>query len=474
MKNLKSTFLLLSLLIATSCGEETLTKSQQKTTITAADISTFEVSNKSLSHLEKPPVDILYVVDNSGSTLIDSFQSLKGQIQNTLYNVSNEFDYHIYFTPLIPASGDSITSYPLIVSDPSSLNGTAGLNIITADNLSPFAAASGNNVEHGFQRALTIIENNISNGIFRQNANTIVVMISNGDDTSAISYGFGGNSVVDQNKFETTVSDFKRLTKQHSPSGSLKAETLRFISLVAHQNCSFAKPGDFYRLMSQKIYDYQGFTDNNSKKDSFDLCSRDYSGLFSAVNSSIRQVLVGHKYDHWLISTQSESSIAIDDITLTKVNGNTGAKTNIPRSATNGFEYLGARSNQNTRYFPDAGEPVSGLVVKLNGTARVDFPDYIVSKTRTPTEYFGYIPLPRDPDLKTVEVIINGTKYGQSSSDGWTYLGYREILNTKVPGPSGASVNPPLNKSGYFLKLYGSAIYSSGDNVQVFFKGKAI
>lgn len=473
MKNLKSTFLLLTLLLATSCGEETLTKSQQKTSITATDISTFEVTNKSLSRLEKPPVDILYIVDNSGSTLIDSFQSLKGQIQNTLYNVSNEFDYHIYFTPLIPASGDSITSYPLIASDPSSLNGAAGLNIVSVENLSPFTAASGNNVELGFQRALTIIENNISNNIFRQNANTIVVMISNGDDTSAKKTIYG-NQVNDPDKLNEIEGEFRRLTKQYGTSSPLKAESLRFISLVAHQNCSFATIGTNYQLMSQRLYDYQGFTDNNNSKDSFDLCSRDYSGLFSAVNSSIRQVLVGHKYDHWLISSQSESSIAVDDITLTKVNGNTGAKSNIARSSTNGFEYLGPRTNQDTRYFPDAGEPVSGLVVKLNGAARVDFPDYITSKTRTPTEYFGYIPLPRDPDLTTVEVIINGTKYGQSGTNGWTYFGYREILNIKVPGTTGASVNPPLNKSGYFLRLHGSAIYSSGDNLQIFYKAKAI
>lgn len=481
MMNLKEKSKMLSLLLTMSfllvgCGEETLTKSQQKTSFTPTDIASFQVTTKSLSRLEKPPVDILYVVDNSGSTLVDDFQKLKTQIQNTVYNVSNEFDYHIYFTPLIPASGDSITSYPLIVSDPSTLdtNNPGSYNLTTAENLSAFTAASGNNVELGFQRALSIIENNRSNKIFRKNANTIIVMISNGDDTEARENGYGGNVIINSQKINEIETEFKKLTKQHSPSGTLQAESLRFISLVAHSSCSFATEGSNYRLMSQRIYDFQGFTDNNSKKDSFDLCSKDFSGLFSAVNSSIRQVLVGHKYDHWLISTQSESNIAVDDITLTKVNGSTGATSNIARSSSNGFEYLGYRSNQNTRYSPDAGEPVSGLVVKLNGTARIDYPDYIIAKTRTPTEYFGYIALPKDPDLSTVEVKINGTNYGQSSTDGWTYYGYVPQLNIKVPGPNNASTTPALNKSGYFLKLHGSAIYSNGDSVDVFYKGKAL
>lgn len=472
MNYLKTTFLALTLLLATSCGEEALTKSQQKTSVTATDIATFEVTNRSLSRLEKPPVDILYVVDNSGSTLVDSFQALKSQIQNTLYNVSEEFDYHIYFTPLIASPGDDINAYPLIVSDESSVG--SSLNLTNVENLSPFSAQSSSNDEAGFQRALNIIDNNRTNSIFRQNAHTIIVMISNGDDTEA-TVTFGGNTYPDPGKFNQIKEEFQKLSKNHSAS-TLNAESLRFISLVAHDNCSFAKIGTNYKKMSQQLYDYQGFSDN-AGKDSFDLCSKNFTTLFSAVNNSIRQVLIEHEYDHWLISTQTEASINPGTITLTKVNGTTGAKSNIPESGTNGFQYLGYQSNKNTRYLPDAGEPVTGLVVKLNGSARVKFPDYIVAKTSSPTEYFGFIALQREPELSTVEVIINGTKYGQSSTDGWTLLDnpkYRPSQNTKVVGPNGESDQPPLNKSGYFLKLHGNAIYHSGDTVQVFFKAKAL
>lgn len=472
MNNLKMTFLTILVLLTTSCGEETLTKTQQKTSVTATDISTFEVTNRSLSRLEKPPVDILYVVDNSGSTLVDSFQALRSQIQNTLSSVSNEFDFHIYFTPLVPSPGDNISAYPLIVSDESTVNG-GSLNITTISNLSPFSPQPSNNVELGFQRALTIIDNNRSNKIFRQNAHTIIVMISNGDDTESVGSGFNGSTFEISGKMDEIETEFRKLTKQHSPSGTLQADTLRFISLVAHSNCSFAKAGNQYRKMSERLYNYQGFSDNDGR-DSFDLCSGDFTSLFSSVNSSIRQVLVEHQYDHWLISTQTEASINPGTITLTKVNGVTGAETNIPSGGANGFEYLGARTNINTRFLPDAGEPVTGLVVKLNGTARVKFPDYIRARTTTPTEYFGFISLPREPELSTIEVIVNGTKHTQSSSNGWTYLGFRPSQNTKVVGPNGESDTPALNKSGYFVRLHGNAIYTSGDTVQVFFKAKAL
>lgn len=471
MKNLKMSILLCtSLFLAVACNEEEVTRSQQSTTVNISDVETFEVSNRSLSRLDKPPVDILYVVDNSGSTLVDNFQALRSEIERTVNDVSSEFDFHIYFTPLIPASGDSITSYPLLVSDPNTLNGISNLNIVSAQNLSAFAPTSGNNVELGFQRALSLIENNRSNGIFRNNSNTIIVMISNGDDTGS-RITIGGNQVTDPSRFATFETQFRNLTALSGSSSSLNADSLRFISLVAHQNCSFATAGTNYRLMSERIYNFQGFTDNNSARDSFDLCAGATSSLFSAVNSSIRQVLVGHRYDHWLISTsQNESSIASNDITLTRVNGVTGATTNIPRDETNGFTYLGFRSNQNTRFFPDAGEPATGLIVRLNGSARVEFPDFISASTRAPNEFFGFVPLPSEPDLTSVQVTINGATISQSSTNGWTFLGFREVLNTKVPGPTNASVEPAVNRTGYFLQLHGSAIYTNGDDIQVFFR----
>ncbi len=461
------------LLLLISCGEESLTVQNKTEKFSVADVQFFELNTCSQMHFEKPPVDVLYIVDNSGSTLADSFQAIKGQIKNTINHISNEFDYHIYVAPLNAVQGDNIQTYPLIVSDTNTLPNIASLNIVNSDNLEMFSPASGNNTEYGFTRAYNIIQNNRSNGIFRENANTVIVMISNGDDTETLRSS-GGNVTTDPNKYEELKNKFLSLTKKysstHSVSNPLNTESLRFISLVAHNRCNGWVPGSTYRMMSKDIYEYQNFSDN-SAKDSMDLCSGNYSQLFSAINSSIRAVLVGHKYNYWKISSASESNIQADDILVTKINADQ-SRTTLSEDVNNGFQYIGYKSNQNTRYAPSVGEPKSGLFIQLNGNARVEYPECIIAKTRTPTEYFGYIALPREPDLSTVKIEIDGKAIPKSVSQGWTYLGFRDTLNIKVPGPTGASVTPEVKKSGYFLQLHGSAIFTNGQTVNVYYKPK--
>ncbi len=461
-------------LIFSSCGEEVLTQNSLNSGFKSNDLQSFELNTCTQMTFEKPPVDILYVVDNSGSTLASSFQAIKGQIANTIYTISKDFDYHIYFAPLLANAEDSIQGYPLMVSNPSSLPSVASVNITNPENLSMFAQATGSNSELGFTRVHNLIDYNRSNGIFRDNANTIVVLISNGDDTGNLTTGFNGNTIPDEQKYQDLKNKFLKYTSLYNQSNTvsnpLNAQSFRFISLVAHSTCNSWKVGTNYIRMSKDIYEYQGFTDNPSK-DSVDLCSQNYQNLFSVVNNSIKAVVVGHKYDYWKISSASESSIQTNDIQVTKITA-TGATESIPASATNGFEYLGYKTNQNTRYEPTVGEPVTGLVIKLNGTARVQYPECIIAKTRTPTEYFGYFSIASEPDISTIKVEIDGKVYPNSTTNGWSYLGWRDVLNIKVPGPTNAAVTPELNKSGFFIQLHGEAIFTNGQTINVFYKPK--
>ena len=240
--------------------------------------------------------------------------------------------------------------------------------------------------------------------------------------------------------------------------------------------------------MSDAIYDFMDYTDDNtSSKDSVDLCSGNYKSLFTSINNSIKAVVVGHKYDHWKISSASEAQIQNNDITVTKILAD-GQKINVPIGSQNGFEYIGHKSNRNTRYavmrdtnndgIPeevlDPGEPQTGLMIQLNGSARIEYPECIIAKTRTPTEYFGYIALPREPQVSTISVTVNGQNLPQNTTSGWSYVGWRDILNIKVPGSTNASVNPPLNKTGYFIQLHGDAILTNGDDITVHYKPAAL
>ncbi len=461
-------FLLITLL-SVSCGEEILTQGTLSEDFTASDLQGFELNTCSQMTFEKPPVDILFVIDNSGSSLLPSFNNIKQQIRNTVNTISNEFDFHIYVAPLIPLQGESLTQYQTVVSDPSTLPNQSSVNIVSIENLSLFATATGNNDEHGISRALDLINGNRTNGIFRQKANTIIVTISNGDDTEAITT-VQGNSYFDPNKFNQLKNSVKSLSAKFNPSNSgLQAESLRYITLVSHTNCNGWKPGVIYKKMSNEIYSEMGNTDDPSQRDSKDLCSGNYANLFASINNSIKAVVVGHKYDHWKISNAGPTAIQDDDITVTRVSPS-GATQNIQAGTTNGFEYLGYRSGQNTRFEPTIGEPKTGLMIKLNGSAQVSYPDCIIAKTRTPTEYFGYLALPREPQAGSIKVIIRGQEYSQNSTNGWGYIGYLETKNIKVPGPTGASTNPPLNKTGYFVQLFGDAIFTNGDSIEVYYK----
>lgn len=478
MKNLINIIALIILGTLVSCSEPaTLTQQTLPSTYKAVDIATFEQKTCAGMKFEKPPVDILYIIDNSGSTLSSKFQSIKSEIQKTISTISSEFDYHIYFAPLHSVGNESLQSYPLILSNPASMPSLASVNVTSPSNLQMFSQPGGNNVEHGFTRALNIVNGNTANGIFRKNANTIIVMISNGDDTEA-QIRIGGNQVFDESKFTSIKNNFLKLTKKYASAtpvaNALNSENLRFISLVPHSSCSSGwTQANNYKRMSKEVYEYQSHTDDNTNKDSRDLCSGNYAQMFSAVNSSIRQTVIGYTYDHWVISKSQASSIQTDDITVTRVKSD-GTLQIIPADSVNGFEYLGYKSNLNTRVLPSVGEPQTGLMVKLNGSARIVHPDCLIAKTRTPTEYFGYLALPREPDVSTIKIEIDGKDYPQSSTNGWGYIGHRDTQNIKVPGPTNASVTPEVTKSGYIIKLFGDAIFTNGQTINIYYKPKSI
>ena len=466
MKNFIQLIALLGFLI--SCGEETITQSTVSEEYNASSLEEYSLSTCSQFTFRKPPVDILYVVDNTGSTLSGSFDSIKSEIKNTVSTLSSDFDYHIYVAPLKPSSSDSISGYPVIISDTDSVPSIASLNQVNVNNLSMFAEATGNNTEYGFERVQNLINSNRSNGIFRDEANTIIVMISNGDDTESYKT-INGQLVYDSSAFDQIKTEMTTL------KSNLSASSFRFISLVPFSACNSGwKEGVHYKKMSEYLYNLQSFSDS-STKDRLDLCGGNYSSLFNAINSSIQAIIEGHKYDHWPISyASSETSIESSDITVTKINAD-GSSTSLSESTTNGFEYLGYKENQKLNYAPsDANEAATGLIIKLYGDARVSYPECILAKTRTPTEYFGYIALPREPNTTTIKITIDDNEISESSSNGWSYIGWKDTQNIKVAGPTNAAITPEINKSGYMIKLNGEAIFTNGQSVKVYYKPSSL
>ena len=470
------TQLLLFALIA-SCGKEEFASVPRTEKSVADKVETFTQMTCSNSTLVKPPVDILFVVDNSPSSSYLT-QDLKNQIAKTISSISQEFDYHILVAPLLPVGNEgNLTGFQLITSSLETLNNPVSLNIKSPSAIEFFQATTGFNQEQGFQRVKNIINANRANNIFRQGAYTLAVMISNGDDTDSVQT-IGGMVVENPSVMSGFKNDFQKFTKKYADnvvgdtSTLLKAEQFRFLSVVTFSTCQAgAKANNYYKSMSGHLYTYSGATDQSSRStpDSYDICTDQYSSLFSSVNNSIRQLVVNHKYDFWPITTNTSALIDGNDIEVSKLKKD-GTSVVVPKSNSNGFQYVGARTNQNTRYAPTPGEPKTGLFVQLFGTGRLEFPDCIVIKSRTPTEYFGYIVIPNEPKLETVVVRVRGQNVEKSGPNGWTYEGFKELQNIKVTGPNGEASTPESKKTGYFIKLNGSSIYSSGDSVEVYFE----
>ncbi len=450
--------LLLTLLFVWGCSKEEFSGSPKSETFTASSVEVFQNLTCANSTLIKPPVDILYVVDNSLSAGYLS-TTVKEQLQLTIQAVSQQFDYHIMVAPLIPDGGND-TFRQVITNNAAGM--PSSVNVVSLEGLSFFATLSGNKVERGFDRAADLIDANRSNGIFRNAAHTIVVLVSNGDDTDTKTY-LNGFSQVNTTAYDAAYNRFINLKT------NMMAQQFRFFSLVAHTaSCQSGYSfGDMYRRMSKRIYTAMSAGDQAGRThpDSYDLCGTDYA-LYSGVNSSIQQEVLGHTYNYWLLS--ENTVVDTTDIQVSKLSSN-GSATAVSPGMSNGWSYAGYLTNRNTRRLPTSGEPKTGYFLQLNGSAEVVYPDCLVVKTRTPTEFYGFAVAPSQPKPNTLVLRIRGATIPQSSTNGWSYEGYRENQNIKVNADGTLNTASPLNRTGYFIKLNGSAIYASGDTIELFY-----
>lgn len=470
MRTTQRVLFLLMFFVMWSCSkEEFATKTNTNTTV-ANTTTSYQLSTCSRFTEEKPPVDILFVVDNSSSTYTPDFVQLKSELQNLIGQVSEDFDYHIVIAPLLaPSNENNLTSFQVVASSQQGLN-PVSTNLIQPENVQFFAPVSGGSTEHGFARVRNIINANISNNVFRPNAHTIAVMISNGDDNDVV-FIQGQPTNTSNHDYE---EDFKKFSKNH-PSSTLNAIQFRFLSLVAFTNCGTGfKAGNRYRAMSSAMYNYAQATDSPTQ-DQYNLCNGSYASVFAGINESIKKIIIGHRYNYWPISTNPNALIEPTDITVTKIKPD-GTAINIPEDSLNGFTYdpNGNKFNQPIRYYPTIGEFSDGLFIQLHGSAEVTYPDCLLVKTTSPIEYFGYIALSRKPVESSIQIQINGQNINPSTTNGWSYVGYSPNLNIKVPGPDNKPINPPLYKTGYMIKLHGSAIYTNGDKINVSYKPDAI
>lgn len=490
MKNLLSNLLIVFLLVLTSCGQEEFGVKQNKTTTTTDNYRSDSLNQCANSTLVKPPVDFLFVWDNSGSQFSVS-EGTKRALNNTIALISDRFDYQILMAPLIKYTGSSLY---FISSEPKSPSATTSESIIVSSrqnassNLSSFAITGGGG-EAGMDRIINLIKNNVSNGVFRQNAYTMIIIMSNEDDDSWAGDDYPPpvhlRDPFIQEKFQDLMcmrgNYSGNTTGRCSGFPNLNSLMMRFYSMVPHSTgcISGYRQGYVYKSVSEKVYlaPYNnGLTPNSGSSapyDTVNICGGMNDHIFDGINNSIQDKVIAHKYRYWPVTTNS--SARFDENTI-KVKKNTGQEffpTTNPSS--DGFRYLGVQT-VNTRVEPTVGEPFTGHVIELFGAAQVQYPECLIVTTTTPTDYYGFIHLDSKPLESTIQVKINGVVIPKSSTNGWQLIKsggvpqYEINKNIKITGPTNyAPATPGVFKSGYFLQVFGSAVYSNGAVVEVTF-----
>ncbi len=491
MKKFNSIFFLILLLITTSCGKELFTTGKNQEIKKRSPIDKSSSSACSRFTLIKPQVDFLFLWDNSTSSIFINNQTKKA-LDNTIDLISNRFDYHILLAPLI---GSGNLNAWLVSENPTGLtSGALSMKIdrtLASSKLSSFPTVQ-NSAENGMDRVTELLSLNLANNIFRQNAYTIIVIMSNQDDNSWV-VGQYPSETGKNNFIEKKLEEILCLRGSHTSlcnSQQINSQQMRFISIVAHSNaCNGTNPAfqenSVYKKISELVYSANyvggrpGPVDQNKRStpDSYNVCDvSDFTRLFDGINNSILDQVVSHKYNYWPVATSGAAPIDSKEVSIQKNTGETYPLLQEPvPSGANGFTFSNTiQTNINTRILPTPGEPFTGYLVRLYGNAQVTYPECMIVTTQTPKEYFGYVNLQTKPNESTIVLKMNGATIPKSSINGWEVIKennqpkYFQSFNIKIKAPGNyQAAFPALNKSGYFLKLNGSSVHSNGANIEV-------
>lgn len=459
--------------ITYSCGKEEFAANPVQQDSKTDPIKYSSSSLCSGHTLIKPPVDFLFLWDNSSGNRFINAQT-KTALNNTINSIAyDRFDYRILMAPLLPVNAER---HFLITENPNGLSTYAKSLIIessqAANKLDTFLDLTGTgSEERGTQRAIDLIQQYHSHGVFRNGGYTMIILMSS--ENEAIKNADGNVGIDSEIYINEQINKLLCLRGNYSgtctSSVNLNAKQMRFMSLVAHSSCGLGyTKGDSYIKVSKVLYNanYSNGNptptdqDSSSTPDSYNICTTNFTHLFDGINKSIKELILGHVYDYWPVA-DSDDAFDSSKIKLVK---NTGIEI-LPKtdSNPNGYVFLEGVRTLETRRLPTRGESRTGYFVQLFGESEVKYPECILVSTQSPTNYYGYIQMHTKPVVSSIRLLINNIDIPQSATNGWEYIGYKDSQNIKIAGPNNYAEGTPAEiKTGYFLKLHGSAVYSNG------------
>jgi hypothetical protein len=463
-----------------SCGKEQFGTTPQTNTSQATPVKQFAQDFCAKPTEIAPKVDILYLVDNSLSTYYFP-EDIKAAIRNTVTSISQDFDYRLIGTSIIPIDDTPYNDYQILTNSQDSLEYGSSNIIRSVKDLNFFTTKSSKTSEAGSRRAIDFINNN--RYLFRQNSNLLIILFSNGrDEELEIDLPYkNGETKTNATAYQNRITELTKIKTD------LNSSQLRFISLTAHTNdckppefysekcdpktstrCGWLSSEKSYVKLSKELYNLAGAKDAPVAQDSYNLCLG-VSNVFAPVNASIKKVVLQNTYRYWPITfaKDTDDCNSFGNINVYKVED--GSSELIDPSARECYKHT-ENYALNTREPPSPGGEASGkLFIRFQDSALIKSPTCVRVTSTSRTEYFGYILLNQEPKPETIVLRINGNiipksiKLNNSWSNGWEYKGRLFNTNIKIDLPE-------VKKTGFMLQLHGTSnYYKSGDSVEVNF-----
>ena len=366
-------------LLAVACGKATF----EKQDIVATNIA---------SQYTKPKIDILFVQDTSSSMSkpangnLSIIEQIKPQLDAFLNGIDSRWDFHFTVVPLhkkLP-----LTSKWIIAQDCSTISSQYCLNpseksyFNNAPSETEYAwintEGNATNIDQGF----TKIKENLSDpamtstNFLRADAALAVVVLSNGEDISGMSYPSDykdrgdGQLIPDWDSANATISfnDFKTYMQSIKTAAGLA----KFYAAVASnndQNCFGLSAWQGSRYIKMASVSAGGIGGA-----AFNLCD---STALASVLTNIRAQLDA-LIQTFIFNYAILNDAPIPSTIVVKKNG-----VIIPESSTNGWSYIGYDTKYMS-YSPSLSNQRTGYFIKMNGSAEYSGADIITIEYQKP------------------------------------------------------------------------------------------
>lgn len=338
-----------------------------------------------------PKVDIILAEDDTGSRAEVNSQ-LAGQIRGFLTDLeSRGWNYHFATTGLTtPTYMDQALAskhdgnwgsqwrpaYPGAPQfGPDTLSGV----FRTPENYTRFVqpggiSNGGNGIEDGFETIRAALYENYvpSSNFIRQDALLVVIVISNGNDTSGVNmcqlWGNGPTVPCEQVTSDPQIPRTSESSFQNYRSAFLARKNNNTAAIHFYAAVSTAQGNSSHPCLSSYAYPGRRYSRMASELagDSFDICSQPVSNILGSVAQHLQGIRIAQRTRYLFVPIDVEPS----SLRVRKYLTN-GSVVDIPNDATNGFTYSGYVNNVYAIDYPVAMNLASGYAIELHGSAKL-------------------------------------------------------------------------------------------------------